>query len=457
MLRKLRALPVVIFLLCFCQLTSTAAEAPPFNPPFNLDGYWEGFVERQGAKLGIKVEFKTASDVVKAVIDIPDLYIQGYKLTNVRCESSSVRFELPLSREPDKFDGEFKGEFIEGTYSGRFYQTEALSAHFILWRLKKKTLPYKQEEVSFQNGEVKLAGTVFTPLKKGPHPAVVLFHGSGPQTRDSYLRFFADLFARRGVATLIFDKRGAGDSTKEIQNKGGDGFNELVDDALAGVRMLLERQDIDRRKIGVWGLSQGGWLSPMAAAKSKQIAFLMIVSGGGVTPAEQEYYDDEVKLRDRGFPENEITEAVALLKLADEVIRKRETWEKFAQARTAAQQKPWFQLLDFYPVKLPRQAPVWQAPDPDLDFDPRPLWEQLKLPVLAIFGEADKLTPSAESARRIDLTLRKGGNPDYTIKIFPNAGHGMWVSPVKDDKWDWDRPAPGWLDLMVGWLQKHTK
>ena len=82
-----------------------------------------------------------------------------------------------------------------------------------------------------------------------------------------------------------------------------------------------------------------------------------------MTPAEQEYYDDEVKLRDRGFPENEITEAVALLKLADEVIRKREAWEKFAQARTAAQQKPWFQYLDFYPVKLPRQAPVWQSPN----------------------------------------------------------------------------------------------
>src|SRR5215831_10596603 len=434
MLRKLRMLAVVTFFLCVCRLVSIAGEAPPFN----LDGYWGGVIERQGAELGIEVEFKTEPDGVKAVIDIPGLYIHGYKLTNVRCEPPSVHFELPLSREPDKFDGAFKDEVIEGTYSGRFYQEEARSAHFILRRMKKNPPPYKQEEVSFKNGEVKLAGTLLTPLKKGPHPAVVFFHGSGPQTRESYLRFFADLFARRGVATLIFDKRGAGDSTREIQNRGGDGFNELVDDALAGVQMLLERRDIDRRKIGVWGLSQGGWLAPMAAAKSKQIAFLIIVSGGGVTPAEQEYYDDEVKLRDRGFPENEITEAVALLKLADEVLRKREAWEKFARARTAAQQKPWFQYLDFYPVKLPRQAPVWQSPDPDLDFDPRPLWEQLKLPVLAIFGDEDKLTPSAESARRIELTLRKVGAPDYTIKIFSKADHALLVYPGKDAKWDWE-------------------
>jgi cephalosporin-C deacetylase-like acetyl esterase len=99
-----------------------------------------------------------------------------------------VHFELPLSREPDKFDGAFKGEVIEGTYSGGFYQEEARSAHFILRRMKKKLPPYKQEEVSFHNGEVKLAGTLLTPLKKGPHPAVVFFHGSGPQTRDSYDR-----------------------------------------------------------------------------------------------------------------------------------------------------------------------------------------------------------------------------------------------------------------------------
>src|SRR5262245_42022805 len=148
--KRLRAVAVVIFTLCFCQLNSTAAEGPSFNPAFKLDGYWEGFIERQGAKLGIKVEFKTEPDGVKAVIDIPDLYIHGDKLTNVRYESPSVRFELPLSREPDKFDGAFNGEFIEGTYSGRFYQAESRSAHFILRRLIKKPATYKQEEVSFQ-------------------------------------------------------------------------------------------------------------------------------------------------------------------------------------------------------------------------------------------------------------------------------------------------------------------
>jgi len=96
MLRKLRMLAVVMFLLCVCHSSSIAAEAPPFN----LDGYWGGVIDRQGVELGIEVEFKTGSDGVKAVIDIPGLYIHGYKLINVRCEPPNAHFELPLSREP---------------------------------------------------------------------------------------------------------------------------------------------------------------------------------------------------------------------------------------------------------------------------------------------------------------------------------------------------------------------
>lgn len=450
MLRKLRMLIVITLLLCAWQLTSTAKAAP-------LDGYWEGFVEHQGARLVIKVEFQTATDGIKAVIDIPDLYIHGYKLTNVRYELASLHFELPLSREPDKFDGQHKGEFIEGTYSGRFYKEAARSAHLILWRLKKKPLPYKQEEVSFENGKVKLAGTLMVPLKKGPHPAVVFFHGSGPQTRESYLRFFADLFAQRGIAALIFDKRGTGASTGEVWYRTGDRFDDLAADALSGVQFLLSRAEINPKKIGLWGLSQGGWLAPLAASRSKDIAFLIVVSGGGVTPAEQEVYDDEVKLRDKGYPPTEVAEAVALLRLADDVIRGRESWEKFAATRAQAQKKEWFALLDRYPVKLPKEDDIWRAGGAGLDFDPRPLWEKTTIPVLAIFGEADKSTPTEESARRVGLALRKGGHQDYTIKLFPRADHGLWVSPPKADGSDWDRPAPGWLELMVNWLQKHTK
>src|SRR4030095_4495013 len=233
--------------------------------------------------------------------------------------------------------------------------------------------------------------------RNGPPPAVVFFDGSGPQTRESYLRFFADLFARHGFATLIFDKRGTGASTGEVWYRTGDRFDTLTADALSGVRFLQSRSDINPKKIGLWGLSQGGWLAPLAASCFKDVALLIIVSGGGVTPAEQEVYDDEVKLRDKGYPQDQVTEAVALLRLADDVIRGRESWEKFEAARAEAQKKDWFALLDRYPVKLPKEDDVWRSGSEGMDFDPCPLWEKTSIPILAIYGDADKSTPTQES------------------------------------------------------------
>ena len=422
----------------------------------NIDGYWEGVIARDGAELRFNVEFVGQANGLSATIEIPELYIFGYKLKNIRYKDSNIYFELPLGSEPETFDGEIKNANIYGKYSGRFYQGELRSASFHLWLEKRDTPRYKQEEVTFQNGDIKLAGTLFVPLKKGRYPAVVFFHGSGPQTRESYLRYFAAHFAEKGIATLIYDKRGTGNSTGEIWYKTGDSFDNLVGDALSGVQFLLNRSDINPKKIGLWGLSQGGWLAPLAASRSKDVAFLIAISGGGVTPAEQELYDDEVKLRDKGFSEADISEAIALLKMADDVIRKKVSWETFATTRTAASQKAWFPLLDRFPLKLPKEDSIWQSGSEQLDFDPRPIWGKITVPVLGIFGEKDESTPSLESSQRIEAALKKGGNNNFVIKIFPNAGHGLLVMPKKES-FDWERPAAGWVDMMTNWLVKTTK
>jgi uncharacterized protein len=450
MMRKLNIFILFTSLLSIGLSNSVLAQE-------QIEGYWEGIIANQGKELRFNVEFKRQTNGLAGTIDIPDLYIFGYELKGVSYDTPKVHFELPLGMEPEKFDGTLQDRNISGNYTGRFYKEEPRSAVIRLWREKREPAPYKQEEVDFYNGQVKLASTLFVPLKKGPHPAVVLLHGSGPQTRKSYLRFFADLFARHGFATLIFDKRGTGASTGEDWYRTGDRFDNLTADAMSGVRFLQSRSDINPRKIGFWGLSQGGWLAPLAASRSKDIAFLMVVSGGGVTPAEQEVYDDEVKLQDKGYPREQVAEAVALLRLADDVIRGRESWEKFEAARALAQKKDWFALLDRYPVKLPKEDDTWRAGSEDLDFDPRPLWEKTTIPVLAIYGEADKSTPTQESVRRIDTALRRAGNKTYTIKTFPKADHGLWVTAKESEGWDWDRPAAGWLDMMVNWLQNYGK
>ena len=375
------------------------------NPPIldqAIAGYWEGVIAHHGTELRINVEFKNDPSGLSATIDVPDFYILGYKLSKVTANGPQVHFELPLGAAPDVFEGTLKDQGIEGKYSGRFYAEVPTTSFFRLWREHRDAGRYSRAEVSFASGSARLAGTLFVPTRPGRHPAIVMFHGSGPQTRESYLRFFADLFARRGIATLIYDKRGTGASSGEIWYRTGDNFDQLVSDALAGVQMLRGRSDINPKKIGVWGLSQGGWLAPMAAARDEDIAFLVVVSGGGVTPGEQELFDDEVKLRDLHFSEEQIGRALDLLRQADNVIRGREPLDKFLVSREAAQKEPWFVHLDRYPAKLPKEDPIWESASNGMDFDPRPLWEKTKRPVLAIFGDQDKSTPALESANRIE-------------------------------------------------------
>src|SRR6267154_2951537 len=119
-----------------------------------------------------------------------------------------------------------------------------------------------EKAVHFASGDITLAGTLVLPERSQPHPAVVLFHGSGPQKRDL---FTARWFAAEGIAALAYDKRGVGESGGDFRKVP---FMELCDDGLGAIKYLKSRKEIDAKRIGVWGLSQGGWLGPLAASRS---------------------------------------------------------------------------------------------------------------------------------------------------------------------------------------------
>jgi dipeptidyl aminopeptidase/acylaminoacyl peptidase len=166
---------------------------------------------------------------------------------------------------------------------------------------------FTSEEVRFKNDDVTLAGTLLIPAKKGQHPAVVFIHGSGRQDRD--FGALPGIFARRGFAVLSYDKRGVGNSTGDFTRVP---FYELAKDALAGVQFLKLRKEIDPGRIGVWGISQGGWLGPFAASQSADIAFVISVSGPGVSPKEQMLFYRGNQLRQMGLSDQAVEEATQL-------------------------------------------------------------------------------------------------------------------------------------------------
>ncbi len=320
----------------------------------------------------------------------------------------------------------------------------------------KKARVYREEKVTFRNGDVTLAGTLLVPSTGGPHPAVVFLHGSGPQDRNGYaslIRLTADHFARNGIATLIYDKRGVGASTG---NWAQASFDDLAADALAGLKLLQSRGDIRPRLIGLWGSSQAGWVMAKATSMSKQIAFIISVSaaGSGYTVAQQELYNVETEMRAGGFSPAEIDEVLATRRLLFEFVRTGKAQEYGAAIEKARQNSRIKDWLTPRPEEIDRKKRDQWFLALDIDFDPVPLWARYEGPVLQIFGELDASTPVRRVVPIIAEALASRKNTDFAIKVFPKARHLILEAQTGSDSEleRLKRYVPGYFDLMTAWL-----
>lgn len=291
-------------------------------------------------------------------------------------------------------------------------------------RVGERVEPYRVEDVAFRNGEVSLRGSLLLPAGVGPHPAVVFAHGAGKVTRHD-LWGLADRFARRGIAALVYDKRGAGQSTGSYGGLIRD-YGALADDLLAGVRLLKTRSDIDRRGIGVQGASEGGLVVPVAASRSSDVAFVIAVSAPG-DRARQGLWSIENNIRYARLP----NDALGLARRASFVLA--------GAARTLA------------------AAGVGPRCCREPSF-PAPVWEKVDQPVLLVYGELDKEVPPALSARMITAALVRGGNERYTVRVFASANHAIQMSKEGGFMAELYKPgprqfAPGYLEALTDWVR----
>lgn len=336
----------------------------------------------------------------------------------------------------------------------------------------KKIGLYREERVSFRSGAETLAGTLLVPSTKGLHPAAVFVHGSGEQSRNGFvsiIRFAADHFARHGIAALIYDKQGVGESTGHWETET---LDDLAADALAAHRFLLSYKDINSKQVGLWGGSQAAWIMPKVAARSQDVAFIISVSGagGGISVGEQVLYNLEIDLGNAGFSQEEIGEWKQAYKLLYDLVRVGEgadtrqledTVRKLQRnpKLTDALRKEWF-------LARPDPKIDWKKRDQwfflyDPNFDAVPLWKQYGGPVLGVFGELDGLEPVREVVPLFARALASRKNTDFTVAVFPK-GHHILMEMESDGPNDNELPnlkryVPGYFDTMTDWLLKHLE
>jgi uncharacterized protein len=322
---------------------------------------------------------------------------------------------------------------------------------------------YRTEDVGFSSGSLRLTGTVYLPTTTGRHPAVVLIHGSGPETRDGggHLKDVAISFATRGIACLTYDKRGVGASQGDWMLAD---LDDLAGDAVAGFDLLTKRAEVDPRRVGVWGFSQGGWIAPLAAVRSGGVAFVVSVSGNAVSPAIQELYRIEAELRADSFSEADVTDALALGKLAHDVIRTGRGHERLVSAYRQAwdPRAPWLDYvgIPFSPDQLAAASEeTWRWARHVLFYDPIPTLERIRVPVLAIFGTLDRKTPFRESAAGFERCLSGRPDADLTIRFFSGADHGLRVARTGGQRESNDSLpyVTGYFEAMAEWILAKTR
>lgn len=392
------------------------ARADPAKP--GVEGAWAGTLEAGGAKLRLVLHVARGADGAwSATMDSLDQQAVGIPF-------DKVSFQAPtLHVEQSKLHAVFEGALAGDTLTGTWTQGQAFPLTLTRQEVRRPQrplppFPYREQEVTIAvQPQLALAGTLVIPAGKGPFPAAVFITGSGPQDRDETLfdhkpfLVLADALARRGIASLRVDDRGVGKSQ-------GDRSGTTLDyaaDAQKLVAWLAARPEIDRRAVGVIGHSEGGVIGPIAATRTADIRFVVMLAGSGLPGDQVILAQSEALLRASQATPAQVAAAHA-------------TNEKlYTQLRAARGDAAWQAVVTKFLADMPAardQERVLRSAwlRVFLTLDPAPYLAKLRVPVLAISGDRDRqVTP--ENLTAIEAALRRGKNPDATVKQIAGVNH----------------------------------
>jgi pimeloyl-ACP methyl ester carboxylesterase len=267
--------------------------------------------------------------------------------------------------------------------------------------------------------------------------AIVALHGAGEGTRVSPVyRHLHELLPPAGIGVVTFDRRGEGESTGDA-TRGR--FELQVEDALA----VMDR--IDATRVGLWGFSQGGWIGPLAASASDEVAFLVLVASTGVTPSEQMMYAVEHQLRLAGYGNDVVARALDLRRRFENWVHQEspEHEDELANELLAALEEPWFAHLSLPPVLLDEEGRrIWIE---EMDFDPWPVFARVRVPTLLFYGDADSWTPVEPSVE----AWRAARGDQVEIIVIPGAEHDLTLPDGS--------LSPEYQRAMVNWLGRQRE
>ena len=458
--------------LSFHRQAAGAGATKPSDAIAPVEGVWQGALEGNGMRLRLQLHV-THDDhkQLLAALDSPDQGLSGLPAIKVSLKDAAFHFEIPI------VDGVYDGTVDEAksAISGSLKQGgTTLPLDFKrsdqILELRRpqtpaKPYPYRAEDVVFQNtkASISLAGTLTLPQSADPFPAAVLLGGSGPNDRDETFAghhpflILADHLTRKGIAVLRFDKRGIGKSSGDFAKAATEDF---ASDAEAALAYLRSRKEIDPKRVGIIGHSEGGILAPVVAMNSRGgVAWIVLLAAPGLKGEDLLLLQSERMLRAAGVDDDQINRSLALNKTSYALIRQ-EKDPATLEAKLNDLIQSTSMGASLPPSALQAQVRVLVSPwfRSYLDYDPLPALQKLSCPVLALNGDKDLQVPSKENLPKIQKALQDAGNKDFQVTELPGLNHlfqhALSGSPTEFGGIE-ETMAPEALNGVSDWILKH--
>lgn len=457
----------------FILLTSLSLSAQ------NIIGKWQGNLIVPGGKLRLVININQGLAGYTATMDSPDQGAKDLPVDKIDFTDNTLTFAITAANI--SYKGKLENSIIKGTFNQNGYslaldlsQGEIVTAKAKRPQEPKAPSPYHSEDITFKNAKanITLGGTLTLPKKEGNFPAVVLISGSGSQDRNEEIMehkpflVLADHLTKNGIAVLRFDDRGVGASGGNPANATSADF---ATDAQAAFDYLKTRKEINKKEIGFIGHSEGGLIAQLLAEKNPDAAFIVLMAGPGIQGSELMVLQNYMIGKADGIPENELTTMGATLRKAYTVI----TTENDEKLRKAAVTEiftkefgPFFASKGVPKDEIGRvvQGQVEQLTSPwfvyFLKYNPAPVLEKIKCPVLALNGEKDLQVAATANLDGISRAAEKSGNKKVTVKKFPGMNHlfqECTTGSIQEYGQIEQTLSPTVLAEISGWINKQVK
>jgi fermentation-respiration switch protein FrsA (DUF1100 family) len=470
MFTKMNSGKSILFTIIILLVTSTLSLKGQHKD--GIEGIWLGTLKVGEVELRIALTFSKSEDGIYSATmnsidqcsgEIPmEEVVMNKDSLIVKHTGIGIEFEGMVDLTNKTFDSEFRQG--PGRFPILLQQVEKLP---VLARPQepKKPYPYKEEHVEYEQeaAGIKIAGTLSYPDSGGPFPAVVLLSGSGPQNRDEEIfghkpfLVLSDYLTRHGIAVLRSDERGGGSTSCRVK---GSTTEDFADDAMAGVAYLKSRDEINPEWIGLAGHSEGGMMAPIAASKSSDIAFIVMMAGPGIAFSDVILFQKELKWKQIGMSDedlelnrswhNQVSEIISM-DINNEEVRERvmQLYKDLnEEERIRLHKTP--ESMEGEIVHLTeswwRYATTYNA---------RATLMKVKCPVLAINGSKDMQVVAKENLSAIEEALQSGGNNNFLIKELEGLNHLFQTADTGDEseyvKID-ETFSPVAMKLIADWI-----